>query len=212
MGASPPPASKPRMNKSLMYLLFPLFIFLVHITILGLVVFFSIRGKKLGILIINLLAYPLIISFLVAASLLSLSGSSLKSGIILSGCVWGVVGYYSSLLFSFAPLFGPFFREPDLEFFLLGMGTVIGVSFSHPLHPLKGIGPFLARHSLPLLLTVLGTLLLSTTVRILFKHTLSSPAPDKHGALKDMAWIASISAGMIGVPLVYLFQSIRIGG
>ncbi len=116
------------------------------------------------------------------------------------------------MLLSLAPLLGPFFREPDLEFFLLGMGTVIGLSFPKVSGILKGIGPFLIDHSLPLLISIVGALLLSFTVRILFQRTLSSPISDREDALKNLAWIASISAGVIGVPLVYLFQSVHIGG
>jgi len=198
--------------KYIIYFVFPIGVFCIHLILLWFIVYLSIRERKLSVALVNILVYPVVLSFLISCSLLIFFGYSLDIGVILSGLVWGIVGYYFSLALSFVPLFGPFFREPDLEFFLLGMGTVVGIDFSHPFEVVKKFGPFISKHSFAFLLSILGALLLATTVRVLFRHAISSPVTTKEDALKDIAWIASISAGVIGLPLVYLFQSIRIGG
>ena len=167
----------------------------------------SLKGKKGIVALLNMVVYPLGMSALLA--LFFVITAHLGKGNFLSSLVVGVAGYYLSVVLAFVPFLDLLFRELDMEFLLLGLGTVMGVSSSSPLEFFRSLGGLLAKYSFPLLLVFVVALVASTLVKYLISRTLVVDS-EKKRVLKNLAWVVSISAGVVSVPLIVFFLNLGI--
>jgi len=197
------PASFFAMKELTLYIGFPLGVFLVHYLFLRMVMGLSLRKKAVALL--NMILYPLGMSLLVAAFFALVSGKGWAY--FLSSAVVGVVAYYFSLVLAFLPFLAPMFRELDMEFLLMGLGAALGVFYPSPLLFFKELGNVLSKHSLPLVLAFVVALVASTLVKYLISKA-GVMGSERKEVLKNLAWMVSISAGVVSVPIIVFFLSL----
>jgi len=195
------------MKNLVFYIGFPLGVFSVHYLFLGLVMDLSARGKKGVVALFNMVLYPVGMSALLAGFFVFVSSQSW--GHFFSSLVGGVVSYYLSMVLAFIPFLDLLFRELDMEFLLLGLGAILGVLCSSPLVFFSSLGEVLIRHSFPILLVFVVALVASSLVKYLISRTLVMDG-DKKEVLKNLAWVVSISAGVVSVPLIVFFLTLGV--
>jgi len=191
------------MKVLLLYILFPLMAFLLHLVYLNLLLRGIPAERKRFIALLNILFYPAVMSFFVAFFFAWARGVYGLN--ILTALCAGFMGYYLSMLLSLTPFLGPFFREPDMEFLLLGLFVAMGVFHPSPWKFLVGLGPLLVKRSFLLVLALVSALIISTLVKYLISQHLF-PYQGKEDALKAAAWSVSLTAAVMGVPVVIFFQ------
>jgi len=191
------------MKEFLLYILFPLAVFFLHLFYLNLLLRRIPAKRKRFIALLNMLFYPAVVSFFV--SLFFAWARGVYGLNILTAFCAGFLGYYLSVLLSLAPFLGPFFREPDMEFLLSGLFAAMGVFHPSPWKFLVGLGPLLVKRSFFLVLAIVSALIISTLVKYLISQHLS-PYQGKEDALKAAAWSVSLTAAVMGVPVVIFFQ------
>ncbi len=185
------------------YILFPVAIFVVHLLFLNFLLRVLPRERTRVVGLTNLFLYPLILSSLLAL-FFHFVGMKPWSHAFSSFCV-GFLGYYFSFVLSLLPFVGPFFRELDMEFLLLGLSAALGSLYDSPLVFLHDLGGLLTRYSLLLVLALVSSLIISTLVKYLIVRTMVS-YQERDEALKGAAWSISISAGVMGIPIAVFFR------
>ena len=193
------------MRGLILYIGFPLGVFLVHYLFLGAVV--GLSSKRRVVALLNMIFYPFCMSLLVSGFFLWLSGRDYRC--FISSVVAGVVGYYFSLILAFVPFLAPLFRELDMEFLLLGVGAAMGILHSSPLQFFKALGGLLGRYSFPLVSVFVASLIASTLVKYLISRSVVVGS-EKRDILKSLAWVVSISAGVVAVPIIVFFLSLGV--
>jgi len=183
----------------------PLGVFLVHLGFSKVSMWYLNKGAKRTVALLNLFVYPMLVSLL-----LSLFFSFLTKGKpqgLLPPWVGGIAGYYLSLILGVLPFSGPFFREMDLEFFLLGVGVVEGTQAT----TLNGFWKMLGGRSLTHWGLIFGAVLGALFLSMFTKYLVTSKIgyyDRKEDMLKGFVWGISIAAGMVTIPLVLLFRAV----
>ena len=189
------------------YIGFPLGIFVVHYLFLWLVMDLSAREKKGIVALLNMVLYPLGMSGLLSSFFVIVARLDLSH--FMSSVVVGVAGYYLSMVLAFVPFLDLLFRELDMEFLLLGLGSILGVLYSSPMDFFKSLGGLLTKYTFSLLLVFVVALVASTLVKYLISKNLIVDNERKE-VLKNLAWVVSISTGVVSVPLIVFFLSLGI--
>jgi len=193
------------MSENTWLFLLPILIFLFHLGLSKLNLWYLGKEAKRAVVLINMILYPMVMSGLLVL-FFKLCSSGAATG-LLPGWTGGIASYYLSLVLGVLPFSGPFFREMDLEFFLLGAGVVEGAQAS----TLKEFVSILAGQSLThwglLFVAILGALFLSMSTKYLVTRQMGYYDKEEE-MLKGFVWGISIASGVVTIPLVLFFMAV----
>ena len=193
------------MSKNLVLFTLPIVIFMLHLGFSKISMWYLNKGAKRAVAVLNLVVYPMVVSLLLSLFFTFIAKGRPQG--LLPPWTGGIAGYYLSLILGVLPFSGPFFREMDLEFFLLGAGVVEGVQAS----TLKGFWKILCGHSLTHWGLVFGAILGALLLSMFTKYLVTSRMgyyDRQEDMLKGFVWGISIASGVVTIPLVLLFWAV----
>ncbi len=193
------------MEKNAALFLLPLGAFLFHLGFSRVNLWYLGKEARRAVAVLNLFVYPALASILLALLFRYLLSGGIQG--LLPGWTMGCACYYLSMVLGVLPFTGPFFREMDLEFMLLGIGVIEGAQAS----TFKGLLLALEGHSLAYWGLVFGAILGGLFLSMFTKYLVTSRMgyyDKKEEMLKGFVWGMSIASGVVTVPLILLFLAV----
>ncbi len=191
-------------KEMIFYVSFPLSVFILHFLYLKFVSFVS--RKKIWVILTNVLLYPIEACSLVSGFLWWYLNTNFKA--FLSSVIMGIVAYYGSILMTFLPFIGIIFGELDLEFLVLAIGSIIGIS--HPLLASGGLKRMSGINIIPILVVFVVAFIMSVLIKQVATSSLKTASYSNKDALSVLVLSLCISTGMISVLLAILVTHIKL--
>ncbi len=182
---------------SYVYLFFvcPAVVFFFHNFFISFLIGLAKKGSKHLITFSNMFIYPFIASLLVSSLLKVVLWNRM---LLVYSVSFGVFAYYLSVLFAFIPVLSEVFTELPMEFFMLSIGCVSGVS----VHGIRVLYMWIYQNMLKLLFAAIVAVFMVWCVKFRFRQVYV----DYEQYIQDYVLVTSVASSLAFMPVIIFFM------